>query len=63
MSKTPEDALELFKEMENTQSLWANKRAIPKKGVAIEIDVLTMVRCLNLRGNILIILHCLLLLI
>ena len=32
MSKTPEDALELFEEIANTQSLWFNKRAIPRKG-------------------------------
>ena len=42
MSKTPKDALELFKEMANMQSLWANERAIPRKGEAIKIDGLTM---------------------
>ena len=31
MSKTPKDALDLFEEMTNTQSLWSNARAIPKK--------------------------------
>ena len=42
MSKTPEDALELFEEMANTQSLWSNERAISKRGGAIEVDGLTM---------------------
>ena len=42
MSKTLEDALELFKEMANPQSLWDNERAIPRKWEAIEIDGLTM---------------------
>ena len=42
ISKTPEDALELFKEMANMHSLWANERVIPRKGGAIEIDGLTM---------------------
>ena len=32
MSKTLEDALELIEEMANTQSLWSNERAIPRKG-------------------------------
>ena len=38
MSKSPEDALDLFEEMANTQSLWSNERAIPKKGGSIEVD-------------------------
>ena len=42
MSKTPEDALDLFEEMANTQSLWSNERTITKKGRAIEVDNLTM---------------------
>ena len=42
MSKTPEDALDLFEEMANTQSLWSNVRAIPKKVGSIEVDSLTM---------------------
>ena len=42
MSKTPEDALELFKEMANTQSLWSTERAIPKIGGSIEVDSLTI---------------------
>lgn len=42
MSKTPEDALDLFEEMANTQSLWSNERAISKKGRSIKVDVLTM---------------------
>ena len=43
MSKTPKDALELFKNMENTQSLWANERVIPRKGGKIKIEGLIMV--------------------
>ena len=43
MSKTPEDALDLFEEMANTQSLWSNERTIPKKAGSIEVDSLTMV--------------------
>ena len=43
MSKTPEDALDLFEEMANTQSLWSNERAIPKKGGSMEVDNLTMI--------------------
>ena len=42
MSKTPEDALDLFEEMANTESLWFNARAIPKKAGSIEVDSLTM---------------------
>ena len=42
MSKTPEDALDLFEEMANTQSLWSNERTITKKAGAIEVDSLTM---------------------
>ena len=42
ISKTPEDALELFKEMANTQSLWSSERNIPKRGGAIEVDSLIM---------------------
>ena len=42
MSKTPEDALELFEEMANTQSLWSSERTIPKRGGVIEVDSLTM---------------------
>ena len=43
MSKTPEDTLDYFKEMANTQSHWSNERAISKKGGSIEVNVLTMV--------------------
>ena len=43
MSKTPEDALDLFEEMANTQSLWSNERTIPKKGGYIEVNNLTMI--------------------
>ena len=42
MSNTPEDALDLFEEMANTQSLWSNERTITKKAGAIEVDSLTM---------------------
>ena len=42
MSKIPEEALELFEEMANIQSLWSNERAIPKKGESIEVKSLTM---------------------
>ena len=42
MSKTPEDALDLFEEMANTQSLWSNERTITKKAGAIDVDSLTM---------------------
>ena len=42
MSKTSEDALDLFKEMANTQSFWSNVRAISKKAGSIEVDSLTM---------------------
>ena len=42
MSKTPEDALNLFKKMVNTKSLWSNKRAMPRKGRALDIDGLTI---------------------
>ena len=42
MSKTPEDALDLFEEMANTQSLWSNARAIPNKVGSIEVESLTM---------------------
>ena len=38
MSKTLEDALDLFKEMANTQSLWSNERTITKKAGAIEVQ-------------------------
>ena len=43
MSKTPEDALDLFEEMANTQSLWSNERAIQKKGGSMEVDNLIMI--------------------
>ena len=43
MSKTREDALDLFEEMANTQNLWSNERAIPKKGGSMEVDNLTMI--------------------
>ena len=43
MSKIPEEALDLFEEMANTQSLWSNERVIPKKGGSIEVDNLTMI--------------------
>ena len=43
ISKTPEDVLHIFEEMANTQSLWSNERAIPKKGGSIEVDNLTMI--------------------
>ena len=43
MFKTHEDALDLFEEMANTQSLWSNERAIPKKGWSIEVDSLIMI--------------------
>ena len=43
MSKTPEDVLDLFEEMANTQSLWSNERDIPKKGGSIKVDNLTMI--------------------
>ena len=42
MTKTPEDALDLFEEMANTQSLWSNERTITKKVGAIDVDGLTM---------------------
>ena len=42
MSKTPGDALDLFEEMANTQNLWSNARAIPKKARSIVVDVLTI---------------------
>ena len=42
MSKTPEDALDLFKKMANTQSLWSNERTITKKAGVIKVDSLTM---------------------
>ena len=42
MSKIPEDALDLFEEMTNTQSLWSNERTITKKAGAIEVDNFTM---------------------
>ena len=48
MSKTPEDALEIFKEIANTQILWFNERAIPKRGGAIKVNSLTM---LNVKLN------------
>ena len=32
-----------FEEMVNTQNLWYNKRAIPKKEGSIEVDGLTIV--------------------
>ena len=44
MSTTPEDALDLFKEMANAQSLWSNKRTITKKAGAIEVDNFTMLK-------------------
>ena len=43
MSKTPKDALYLFEEMDNTQSLWSNERAMPRKGGTLDVDGLTMV--------------------
>ena len=49
MSKTPEDALDLFEEMANTQSLWSNTRAIPKKAGSIELDSLTKLDSLSKR--------------
>ena len=42
MSKTPENAFELFEEMANTQSLWSSERNISKRGGAIKVDSLTM---------------------
>ena len=42
MSKIPEDALDLFEEIANTQSLWSNERTITKKAGAIEVDSLTI---------------------
>ena len=42
MSKTPEDALDLFEEMANTQSFWSNARAILKKVRSIEVNILTI---------------------
>ena len=42
MSKILEDALDLFEEMANTQSLWSNERTITKKARTIEVDSLTM---------------------
>ena len=42
MSKTPEDALNLFEEMSNIQSLWSNERATQRKGGALEVDGLRM---------------------
>ena len=42
MSKTLDDALDLFEEMANTQSLWSNARATPKKVGLIKVDSLTM---------------------
>ena len=43
MSKTPEDALELFEEMTNTQSLWSNERVISRKVGAMDVDGMTMI--------------------
>ena len=45
MSKTPKDALYLFEEMDNTQSLWSNERAMPRKGKTLDVNGLTMVKC------------------
>ena len=42
MSKTPEDALNLFEEMANTYSLWSNERAMTRKGGTLDMDRLTM---------------------
>ena len=42
MSKTLEDTLELFEEMAITQSLWANERAILRKGGVMDVDRMTM---------------------
>ena len=42
MSKTPEDALNFFKEMAVTQSLWANERAILRKRGAMDVDGMSM---------------------
>ena len=42
MSKTPKDALDLFEEMANTQSLWSNGRTITKTVGAREVDNFTM---------------------
>ena len=42
MSKTLENALDLFEEIANTQSLWSNERTITKKAGAIEVDSLTI---------------------
>ena len=42
MSKTLEDALDLFEEIANTQSLWSNERTITKIAGAREVDNFTM---------------------
>ena len=42
MSKTPKDALDLFEEMTNTQSLWSNERTITKIAEAREVDNFTI---------------------
>ena len=42
MSKTPEDSLDLFEEMANTQSLWSKERTITKIAGAREVDNFTM---------------------
>ena len=42
MSKTPEDALDLFEEMANTQSLWSNERTNTKIAGAKEVDNFAM---------------------
>ena len=42
ISKTPKDALNLFEEMENIQSLWSNERTIIKITGAREVDNFTI---------------------
>ena len=42
MSKIPEDALDLFKEMANIESLWSNEGTITKKAGAKEVDNFTI---------------------
>ena len=42
MSKIPEDALDLFEEMANTQSLWSNERTITKIAGAREVENFSM---------------------
>ena len=42
MSKTPEDALDIFEEMAHTQSLWSNERTNTKIAGAREVDNFAM---------------------